>query len=90
VRFVAGGLGHAVERPIPDEAENTDRRGAGALLAHLPAQRAPLPQRVEHQAGDEGAVLRPGIASGISPGFQREADRPVAGLDLGQNVNCRA
>ena len=48
-----------------------------------------FPQDIQHQAGDEGAILRPGVAGGVSPGLQREPDRPVAGLDLGQNINGR-
>lgn len=87
MKLLSNGLGHTFKRPAPLEMEHGKDGGAGTVIAHLPGERAPSPQGVERQSGHAGAILGPGIARGLAPGLQGHPDRPVTGLDVGEDLD---
>lgn len=89
VLLVGGGFRDPLDRPVPDEAEHGQSRGPGAVIAHGPAERPPLSQPVQHQSGDEGAVLGAGVTGGFSPALERHPRGPMPGFDVRQDFNRR-
>jgi hypothetical protein len=61
--------------PAPGMGQRTEDQSARAVVAHGMRDGVPLAQRVQHEAGDPGAVFRAGITGPLAPvprgGFHR-------------------